>query len=37
MMGISATTTGMTKNMIRLRREVSQKDVYRCQKVGPER
>jgi hypothetical protein len=27
----------MTKNTIRLRSEVNQKDVYRCQKVGPER
>src|SRR2546430_17704261 len=30
-------TTGMAKNTIRLRSEVSQKDVYRCQKVGPVR
>ena len=35
MMGISIATIGMTKNTIRLRSEVSQKDVYRCQKVGP--
>ena len=38
MMGISAATTGMTKNTIRLRSEVSQKDAYRCQKrLGPQR
>ncbi len=37
MTGMSATTTGMTKNTIRLRSDVSQKDVYRCQKLGPER
>ncbi len=37
MTGISIATTGMTKNRIRLRSEVSQKDVYRCQKVGPDR
>jgi hypothetical protein len=37
MTGIIAATTGMTKNTIRLGSEVNQKDVYRCQKVGPER
>jgi hypothetical protein len=37
MTGISAATTGMIKNTIRLSSEVSQKDVYCCQKVGPER
>ena len=36
MTGISVAMTGMTKNTIRLSSEVSQKDVYRCQKVGPE-
>jgi hypothetical protein len=35
--GISAKTTGITKNAILLRSEVSQKEVYRCHKVGPER
>ena len=37
MTGMSAATTGMIKNTIRLRSDVSQKDVYRCQKLGPER
>ncbi len=37
MTGISIATTGMAKNTIRLSSEVSQKDVYRCQKVGPVR
>ena len=36
-MGIITATTGITKSTIRLRSEVNQKDVYRCQKVGPER
>ncbi len=35
--GTSAATTGMTKNTMRLRSDVSQKDVYRCQKLGPDR
>ena len=35
--GISVKTTGITKNAILLRSEVSQKEVYRCHKVGPER
>jgi hypothetical protein len=35
--GISANTTGITKNAILLRSEVSQKEVYRCHKLGPER
>jgi hypothetical protein len=34
---ISAAATGITKKTIRLSRDVSQKDVYRCQKVGHER
>ena len=33
--GISAKTTGITKNAILLRSEVSQKEVYRHHKVGP--
>ncbi len=37
MTGISIAATGMTKNTIRLRSEVNQKDVYRCQKGAPER
>ena len=37
MTGINAASTGMTKNTIRLRSELIQKDVYRCQKSGPER
>jgi hypothetical protein len=37
MTGIITATNGMTKNTIRLSSEVSQKDVYRCQTVGPER
>ena len=35
MTGIITATNGMTNNTIRLSSEVSQKDVYRCQKVGP--
>ena len=35
--GISAKTTGITKNAILLRSESSQKEVYRCHKLGPER
>jgi hypothetical protein len=34
--GIIAATMGMAKNAIRLTRELTQKDVYRCQKSGPE-
>ena len=34
---VNVAMTGTTKNTIRLRSEVSQNDVYRCQKVGPER
>jgi hypothetical protein len=34
--GISAKTTGITKNAILLRSEVSQKEVKHCHKLGPE-
>src|SRR5262249_13909046 len=37
MTGMSATTTGTTKNRMRSTSDVSQNDVYRCQNVGPER
>jgi hypothetical protein len=36
-MGIRIATNGMTKNTNRLRSELNQKDVYRCQMVEPER
>ena len=37
MAGIITETNGMIKITIRLSSEVSQRDVHRCQKVGPER
>jgi hypothetical protein len=37
MAGIITETNGMIKITIRLSSEVSQKDVHRFQKVGPER
>jgi hypothetical protein len=35
--GINDKMTGITKNAILLRSEVSQKEVYRCHKLGPVR